>query len=518
MTTTIHHISRRETLKLGAGAAFTTMIAMPSKAHAQEPKKGGVGRIAFATSSADDTLDPIKMSSEVDVMRGHQLYNELARVDENLQVVPRLALEWEPTNDALTEWAFALRRGVEFHNGKTMTASDVVYSIQRHLGEASESVFKADMAQIEDVRADGDHVVRFTLTQPNAELPVLLTSGRTHIVPEGHLDFENPIGTGPFTFSEFTPGVISTFVRNENYWDAGNVHFDAVEVFSIPDPGSRLNALLTGETHFMLGVDVNALPRVEASRDVELQIVESGQIVYITMMCDRAPTDSYDFRLGLKFLQDRQRVVDGVYGGLAVIGNDHCLSPADPMYARDIPIRPYDPDRARFHLRKAGMENPTIDIHTSTAAGPGNIEQALMFQQTAQAGGVTVNVRRMPGDGYWSNTWMKQPFNGSHWNMRPTANTLWNQMYVSNAPYNETAFRDERIDNLVRAARAERDLARRRQHWHDLQFIVHDEGGCLFSAFPNYINAYATNLKGTKPHPLGSLSTFFSGEGIWLDA
>lgn len=514
-------LSRRDfiTRAVAAGATIATAKALwADKAAASSPKKGGIGRIAFATSSPQDTLDPIKVESSVDASRCQQLYNELTRISEDLTVEPRLATEWEPTGGDLSRWTFKLREGVEFHNGKELTADDVIYSMQRHLGEDSESVFKVSMQQIEDVRADGKYVVQFTLTGPNAEFPVLFTSGRTHIVPEGHTDFDNPIGTGPFKVNEFRPGVISNFVRFENYWNVENVHLDAVEAFSIPDPVNRLNAVFAGESHFMLGVDVNAMPRVEASDDVELQTVRAGQIVYLTMMCDRPPTDDYDFRMGMKYLQDRQRVIDGVYKGLAQMGNDHCLSPSDPMYAADIPIRPYDPDKARFHLKKAGMENPTVDIYTSTAAGPGGVEQALMFQETAKAGGVTVNVRTVPADGYWNSTWMKQAFNGSHWNMRPTADTLWTQMYMSDAPYNETMFKDNRVDDLVYAARSEPDLTKRKQMWHDLQYITYDEGGCLYSAFPDYINAHAASLKGTRPHPLGSNTTFFSGENIWLDS
>ena len=90
---------------------------------------------------------------------------------------PQLAESWEASDDA-TEWVFNLRKGVEFHNGKTMTSADVVYNIHRHLGEDTESRIKAYMAQIVEVTADGDHRIRIKLNNPNSELPILFASAR----------------------------------------------------------------------------------------------------------------------------------------------------------------------------------------------------------------------------------------------------------------------------------------------------------------------------------------------------
>ena len=110
------------------------------------------------------TFDPTKMLTGTDANRSHQVYNRLTNLDRNLNAVPNLAEEWEGVNDA-TEWTFKLRKGVEFHNGKTLTADDVIYSLNEHIKEGSKSPSKTLLASIMDMRADGDNVVKITLEQ-----------------------------------------------------------------------------------------------------------------------------------------------------------------------------------------------------------------------------------------------------------------------------------------------------------------------------------------------------------------
>ena len=510
-------ISRRQfgqgVLGIGAGAALTG--AFPAIASAETAKKGGTIRIAMETSSPNDTLDPIKITSNMDAARCTQLYNNLVRMGNDLKAEPALAESWEADPTA-TQWTFNIRKGVEFHNGKTLTSADVIYSLQRHLGPDTESRIKAFMEQITEISADGDHVVRINISSPNSEFPITLSSPRAMIIPEGHTDFENPIGTGPFKMGEFKAGISSTFVRQDNYWKEGLPHADAVETFSIPDPVARMNALFAGEIHMAINIDAKSIPLFEMTPSVEVIAAKGGQKVYNAMMCDRGPTDNNDFRLAMKYLQDRERVLKSVYKGFGQIGNDHPIAPSDPMYCADIPIRPYDPDKAKFHLKAAGMENATVNIYTSTTAGPGNVEQSLVFQQTAAAAGLTVQVNQTPPEGYWTHTAEKYPIFGSHWNARPTADLMFATTHMTSSPGNETKYFNETIDQLITQARGELDDAKRKAIWCDLQMIVHEDGGDLVSCFVDYLHGRSANLMGVEPHPSGGLSDQFSAESAWL--
>ena len=518
---TAENVSRRDTLRLATGLTLATAggaLPFADAARAETPRKGGVARVATEISSANATVDPIRIFTNTDIARGYQLYNGLVRMDDNLVVQPALAEYWEPAKADGTEWLFKLRRGVTFHNGKTVTAVDVVWNMRRHLGAKSESRVRALMAAVSEVRADDAHTVRFTLSRPNVEFPALLTLPQMVVAPEGHEDFLNPVGTGPFRMDAFTPGSNSRFLRNENYWLADRVHLDGIELIAIADPTNRLNAVLSGDLHFAMSADVTAIPLLDRSDVAEKLYVRAGQCAGIIMQCDRAPTDNLDLRLAMKYLLNRKLVLDNVYKGFAQIGNDHPVSPSDPMYAADIPIRPFDPERAKFHLKKAGVDRLAIDIYVAPGIGPGVPDQALTFQQVAAAAGVTVNVKRVPGEGYWSTTWRKHPFTAWHINMRARPDHLWTYILESKSAINATNFRDPRIDDLLRAARAAVDEGQRKQHWHDLQLIVHEEAGFLNPVFPDYIHAKSRALRGVVPHPTAGLSDFLSGEGWWLAA
>ena len=519
-TVTSKSFTRRDTLKLGSGAALIASVpfSLAGKAFAETPKRGGTARVATEISSANATLDPIRLLTNTDIARAFQVYNGLTRMDENLVVQPSLAESWEATNSDGTEWVFRLRPDVTFHNGKTLTASDVVWSMQRHLGPDSESRARTLMAGVAEVHADDARTARFVLSSPNVELPGLMTLPRMVIAPEGHEDFLNPIGTGPFKMGEFAPGSGSRFVRNENYWNAENVYLDAIELVAVADANNRLNAVLSGDLHFAMTADVTAVPLLDRSDTAEKLYARAGQCAGIIMQLDQEPTSNMDLRLAMKYLQDRETVLETVYKGFAQIANDHPVSPTDPMYANDIPVRPYDPDKASFHLKKAGLENTAIEVFVAPGIGPGVPEQALVLQQNAAKIGMTVDVNQVPGEGYWGTTWRKHPFTAWHINMRARSDHLWTFILTSDAALNTTAFRDARIDDLLSAARGEFDETKRKQHWHDMQLIVHEEAGYLMPAFPDYIHAKARSLRGVRAHPTGGTSDFLSGEGWWLDA
>src|SRR5260221_11587680 len=114
-----------------------------------------------------------------------------------------------------------------------------------------------------------------------------------------------------------------------------------------------------------MSADVASLPLLDRSTTAEKVSVRAGQVVAISMLCAQVPTSNADLRLALKYLQDRERVRTGVYKGFAQIGNDHPVSPVDPLYCTDLPMRGYDVDKARFHLRKAGMENAAIEVYVA---------------------------------------------------------------------------------------------------------------------------------------------------------
>ena len=182
----------------------------------------------------DDQMDPIVMTSNIDYTRAHAAYNGLVQMRDNMQLKPELAEEFSPNSDA-TVWTFKLQKGVKFHDGSNFSADDVLWSMNRHLGEKTPSVIKGFFSQVKEWKKVDSHTVKAILNSPDSDLPAKLSEKQAKIVKEGTTDFKKGNGTGPYRTKSFEPGVKSLHVRNEDYWRE-TANFDAVEITAITDP------------------------------------------------------------------------------------------------------------------------------------------------------------------------------------------------------------------------------------------------------------------------------------------
>jgi peptide/nickel transport system substrate-binding protein len=493
-----------------AGSLASTAIS----ARAQTPKRGGKLRVAGATAAATDTLDPSKQSNQTDYSRCNMLYNGLTWLDGSLTPQPALA-ESFTTKDAKT-WVFTLRKGVQFHDGKPLTPADVVFSISRHKDPATASKAKVLADQIDSVKATGPNEVTIVLTSPNADLPVILGTFHFHIVKEGTTDFATGIGTGPFKLKEFKPGVRSVVVRNDNYWKAGKPYLDEIEFVGIGDESARVNALLSGGMDLVGSVNPRSVARISGTSGFAVFKTQSGQYSDLIMRLDMAPGSNPDFVLAMKYLFDREQMRKTIALDQAVLANDQPIDPTNRFYFAGLSQRPFDPEKAKFHLKKSGITG-AVPVVASPAALY-SVEMALVLQQTAKGIGLDLDVKRMPADGYWSNHWLNSAVGFGNINPRPSADILLTQFFKSDAQWNESRFKNPKFDQLLVAARAETDLAKRKQMYADLQTMIHNEAGIGIPLFLASLDGHTTKLKGLTPIPLGGLMGYNFAEHVWLDA
>ncbi|PZX28192.1 ABC transporter substrate-binding protein [Cupriavidus phytorum] len=511
--------TRRDVLKmLVAGGMQATLAGglagAAVGAHAQTPKRGGRIRVAVGTAAASDTLDPAKQSNQSDYVRCNMVYNGLTSLDRSL--TPRAALaETFNSTDAKT-WVFTLRKGVTFHDGKALAPADVVYSIMRHKDPATASKAKVLAEQIESVKATGPNEVTVVLNSPNADLPVILGTFHFHIVKDGTTDFSAGIGTGPYKIKEFKPGVRTLVVRNDAYWKPGKPHLDEIELVGIADDSARLNALLSGGMDLVAMVNPRSVSRVKGTPGYAIMTTQSGQYSDLIMRKDVGPGTNPDFILAMKYLLDRQQMRQTIALGNAVVGNDQPIDPTNRFYFKDLPQRPFDPEKAKFHLRKAGVSGK-VQVVTSPAALY-SVETALVMQQAAQRVGLELDIKRMPADGYWSNHWLNSHVGFGNVNPRPSADTIFTQFFKSDAPWNESRWKNPKFDQLLVAARGETDFAKRKQMYADMQTMVHEDAGIGIPLFLSSIDAHTTRLKGLSPIPLGGLMGYMFAENVWIDA
>ena len=210
-------------------------------------------------------------------------------------------------------------------------------------------------------------------------------------------------------------------------------------------------------------------------------------------MVDRSPGNNPDFVLGLKYLQNRERIVRTLMKGHAIVGNDHPISPAYPDHCSELEIREFDPDKAKFHLQKSGISEATV---LAGEVRPGVTDFCLMLQEEARKVGFTLNVKKVPTDGYWGTVWMNTAVCATGWNMRPSANLMLTLAYKSDAAWNESAWNNARFDQLLLDSRAEKDAAKRHEMYCEMQRLIRDEGGQLIPCHINYVDAVSKKVRG----------------------
>lgn len=472
----------------GASTLWSTKVA------AQEPQRGGTFRVGVHDGNTSDSLDPGTTQSVFMIQLSHAARSYLTEITNTNELGPDLAVSWEATPDA-AEWRFQLADGVTFHGGKALTAEDVVASLNHHRGEETSSAAKALLTDISDIKADGDSAVVITLSAGNADLPYLLSD--YHLVicpanPDGTIDWQSGDGTGPYKILNFEPGVSCELERHDG-WHREGAWFDAVRMVALNDQNARQTALITGDIDATTDSDLKTVSLLSRAPGVRVLDVPSGSHATLPMFCDTPPFDNLDVRLALKYAIDREDIIQKILFGHGSVGNDHPIAESLPYYA-PIEQRTYDPDKAKFHMEKAGVGSISVDLHAADSVMSGAVDMCVLYSEHASAAGITINPIREPNDGYWSNVWLVKPFVFVQWGARPTPDVMFSLAYKEGAAWNESRWVNERFNQLLAEARTELDDAKRTEMYAEMQLLVRDDGGTIVPFFRNRVMGLRDNV------------------------
>ena len=513
-------LSRRDFLGRAAALGVTAPFAnslLSSAAKAAGPMKGGIIKAGMQGGEATNSLDPASFLSQVPFTFGKSWGEYLVALTPEGGLENRIAEEIGASDDA-KEWTFKIRDGIEFHNGKTVTADDVLQTLERHSNEESKSGALGIMKGIESMKVDGKNVV-VTLKEANADLPYLMADYHLIIQPGGGKDAPDAgISAGPYKVTVNEPGVRQGGERFANYWMGDKMGFaDQIEIIVINDATARTAALQGGQVHMINRVEPKIVDLVKRVPGVTIQNVSGrGHYVFI-MHCNTAPFDNNDLRLALKYAMNREEMVEKILLGYGTVGNDIPINAAYPLFSDDIEQRAYDPDKAAFHFKKSGHDGAVL-LRTSDVAFPGAVDAAQLYQQSCAKAGITIDVKREPGDGYWSEVWNKQPFCESYWGGRPTQDQMYSTAYISTADWNDTRFLRPEFDQLIMQARAELDETKRKAMYRDAAVMVRDEGGLILPMFNDFIDASSDKVMGYEPHPAAELMDGYALAKCWIAA
>ncbi|WP_299452399.1 ABC transporter substrate-binding protein [uncultured Pigmentiphaga sp.] len=503
--------SRRDFLSMCATAS--AMAGLPTLSWASEsPKRGGHVRFAVQNRSISDTLDPAKGAHSADWTKQFCLFNALTEFNDSM--IPDLALAERLESTDGAHWRIVLKQGIHFHDGAELTAEDVVYSLARHKDPATASKGYAIASGFTEIKAVGKYELALTISKPNFDLPAVLGSSYFLIVKNGTKDFSKPVGTGPYVLESFVPGDKFTAKRNPNYWKSGLPYLDSVEIIGVPDNAARVNAVLAGDIDICSLVENRYAKQVDASKNVDLIVNKLSLYTNLILRQDNPITGNQDFVAAVRYMQDRKRMLDSVMQGYGAIANDHPVAPWDPYFLEDLPQRPFDLDKAKYHMQKSGLAGQTMEVICQPGI-PASLEGAQFLQGFGAQAGFNFKIRQVPTDGYWSTYWTKFPITYGSISNRPSVSMIFDLFYRSTSSTNEAQWKDPRLDQLLDAAGAEGDFAKRKAIYGDMQTLVHEESGTIIPVFTAILDGVSRQIRGYKPNPSGMNMGYRFAESIW---
>ncbi|MFD3613870.1 ABC transporter substrate-binding protein [Streptomyces sp. NPDC058676] len=515
-------LRRRGFLAATTGAAALALVGCgggtenTAEKGSSTPRRGGRLRAAFAGGGASETLDPHLANLFADVARAKALYDKLADYGPDLSAQPRLAAEWE-SNRTLDRWQVTLRKAT-FHDGKPVTAKDVLYSYRRIADPKQTFRAKASLEPIDldASRATGDNGIEFVLKRPTAEFPNLLAAFGAYIVPENAgeaSDFDTkPVGSGPFRFVSFAPGRSAVFRRFDDYWE-GAPHLDELEFVVANEESARVNALLGGQVEYAHELNPTTARAHEGKGQVEIIRLRNSAMQAFCMKTDRAPFDDKRVREAFFLIADRRELVDGALSGAGVVGND-LFGKGYEYYDDSLPQRQQDLDKARALLKQAGAENLKVTLDTSAVAA-GFTEAASIFRDQAAKAGVTIDVKMGSKDSYWSDILD----NGTLCCYRSGAMPIEahiSQRLLTDSTTNATKWQHKDFDALYQQAQSTRDTTERAAVYERMQRRLYTEGGFLVWGFADWILGTARNVKGVAAKAPANTLDWARFDKVWL--
>jgi peptide/nickel transport system substrate-binding protein len=517
-------VSRRELLVGGVGLTASLVVAGSSGASlrrivgASGPashvvRRGGRLRIGLEGEGQAETLNPMKVVADADFARAWNLFDNFVRPRLDGTAENALAESFEPNADA-SVWTIRLRHGVEWHDGKPLTADDAIYTLHYAAQPTSVAAVAMKPFDLQGVKKLDARTLRVPLKTPIATLPDWLLTLGMSVIQAGTKTFDRPIGTGAFKFVSWKKGVNSLFVRNPNYWEHPKPYVDSLVLQSLPDPSTRLNALLSGQVDAIHDLSFSTARQYRgASSPIRVMAAKTPAMIPITMAVDEAPFNDVRVRQAMRLIADRNALVKNVNLSFGSVGND-IYGLGLPFYDNVLPQREQNIPKAKSLLKAAGHDGLTVQINTSTAAS-GMLESATLFAQDAAKAGVTVRLKQYPADSYFSPPYLKWAFGQDFW-LAFSIPVFFALGLTSAAPYNETHWRKASFDKLFFDALGELKPERAKDKWHALQKIQYEQGGFLIWGTTSWVDGLSKRVGGAEPNAYCGLSAMRFADW-WLE-
>lgn len=450
----------------------------------KSPESGDPISLVLALTVDPDGLHPILDSGDNTIIISNAIYDNLVAYNERLEVVPRLAKSWE-IEDGGKRFVFKLDESITWHDGKPFTSADVKFSLDL---VRTEGVMKSNLATVTQVDTPDPSTVVVTLSQPSGGFLDTLANYGTKIMPKhifegltaANRSEQDPVGTGPYKFVEWTKAQTVTLAANPTHW-RGKPNIDRLIFRIIPQAQSALAALQAGEVHALAAGSEPAFRDIPiVAKDQRFNVMTYGQITYWRLLFNTQvkPWDDVRVRQAVAHAIDKAKIVTGAYAGVPKpAANASPLTPS--MWAFDPSVKdyPYDPAKAEGLLDQAGLTKDgsglrlkvTLDYPVIHA---GDQDMWLLVKEMLQPVGIQVELNQLE-----TGAWLQKVLTERNFQLAfvggsvgPDPNNL--RTWYHSTGVNPGGYANPEVDRLLDEGAKAVDQAERKRIYQQVQALV----------------------------------------------
>lgn len=555
-------IDRRTTMKLLGSAGITGAVAgclggsgnENTDSTTNETEKGGNDETTAAPEEnvqggsievgwaldAIENLDPHLVSLYQQITIFSNIFNGIVKINRNGEIVGDVAKDWTLPDD--TTYEFELHDGITFHNGDTLDANAVKWSIERLIDMGSDSPHASKVKPIESVEAPDDHTLRISLTEPTAPFITFLTRGpgragtivnKTAVQEDPDQYNQSPVGSGPFKLEEREQGEYLKLTKFEDYWETDEngtplPYLDEIKINLIPEPSTMWTAVKTGEIHYTDELPPENARQAESVNSIQLTGTNSGEWNSLSMLCNdpasdewtekqsyasgnEEPTDYWEgkdipttnkkVRQAVAKAIDRQALVEKAHFGYAETAHS-IINPVIDWAYEEKPdnAQEYDPEGAKQLLDEAGYTGEPR--FTGRILGtPADKRVMTVLQQQLSQVGIDIELDVQQESSFWDNIYrynhMFQIYGGGG-DIDPWMQ-WWKQLKTpaedGSGAWQKNLYSNEEFDQVLEESFATPNQEERRKLVKEAEQIFLEDAPYAMTTFPLTPKGGSTDLK-----------------------